>query len=72
MALAICFAAVLGSGLVMYFSFHVGQFTARVRAHDSAKLLEFEHRHAAARGQSHRSPPAEPVTRDRHLGGGLG
>jgi len=34
LALAICFGAVLVSGLIMHFSHHVGRLTGRVRLHD--------------------------------------
>jgi hypothetical protein len=43
-ALAICFGAVLVSGLVMHFSLHLGQLTGRIRLHEtpdqSAVLLQ--------------------------------
>lgn len=38
--LAICFGAVLISAAVMYFSFHVGQLTSRVRVHDTTRASE--------------------------------
>jgi hypothetical protein len=34
-ALAICFGAVLLSGLVMHFSLRLGQLTGRIRLHES-------------------------------------
>jgi hypothetical protein len=34
-ALAICFGAVLVSGLVMHFSHHVGRLTGRIRLHET-------------------------------------
>ncbi len=43
-ALAVCFGAVLVSGLIMHFSHHLGQLTGRVRLHEmpdqSALLLK--------------------------------
>ena len=34
-ALAICFGAVVVSGLIMHFSIHVGRMTGRVRLHQT-------------------------------------
>lgn len=34
-ALAICFGAVVVSGLIMHFSHHVGRLTGRVRLHET-------------------------------------
>ncbi len=34
-ALAICFGAVVVSGLIMHFSLHVGRLTGRIRLHQS-------------------------------------
>ncbi len=36
-ALAICFGAVLFSGLVMYFSAHLGQLTGRIRLQETSE-----------------------------------
>lgn len=44
MALALCAAAFVFSGLVMYFSHHVGRYAQRVRLHDETKLAELEAR----------------------------
>lgn len=37
LALAICFGAVVVSGLIMHFSHHVGRLTGRVRIHQTRK-----------------------------------
>lgn len=34
-ALAICFGAVVVSGLIMHFSLHVGRMTGRIRLHQT-------------------------------------
>ena len=34
-ALALCFGAVLVSGLIMHFSYHVGRLTGRIRLHET-------------------------------------
>ena len=34
-ALAICFGAVVVSGLIMHFSLHVGRLTGRIRLHQT-------------------------------------
>jgi len=43
-ALAFCFAGVFVSGMIMYFSYHVGQLTAKVRTTGSEPLTEFQKR----------------------------
>jgi hypothetical protein len=35
LALAICFGAVVVSGLIMHFSLHVGRLTGRIRLHQT-------------------------------------
>ena len=40
-ALAICFGAVAVSGLIMYFSIHVGRMTGRVRLHQTPEQGSF-------------------------------
>jgi hypothetical protein len=37
-ALALCFGAVLVSGLIMHFSHHVGRLTGRIRLHETSDL----------------------------------
>jgi hypothetical protein len=62
LALAICFGAVVVSGLIMHFSLHVGRLTGRVRLHDGLKnggrVSEMDRRE---------NPflPVEDVARDR-------
>jgi hypothetical protein len=61
-ALAICFGAVVVSGLIMHFSHHVGRLTGRIRLHetpDQSGLLLPEAQLAQLR------QPAEPETRER-------
>ncbi len=38
-ALALCFGAVLVSGLIMHFSHHVGRLTGRIRLHETPDQL---------------------------------
>ena len=61
-ALAVCFGAVLVSGLIMHFSHHLGQLTGRIRLHEtpdqSAMLL-----HGAQPVPSRQS--AEAAARER-------
>jgi len=61
-ALAICFGAVLVSGLIMHFSQHVGRLTGRIQLHqtpDHAGLL-------LPKAQAvHSLQPAEPAVRER-------
>lgn len=42
LALAICAGAFVLSGLVMYFSHHVGKLTGHVRLHDESPSVEIE------------------------------
>ena len=61
-ALALCFGAVLVSGLIMHFSRHVGRLTGRIRLHetpDHAGLLLHETQAV------HSLQPAEPAVRER-------
>jgi hypothetical protein len=61
-ALALCFGAVLVSGLIMHFSHHVGRMTGRIRLHetpDQAGLSLHEARSA------HSVRPAQPAVRER-------
>ena len=39
-ALAICFGAVVVSGLIMHFSLHVGRLTGRIRLHQTPEQGE--------------------------------
>jgi hypothetical protein len=39
-ALAICFGAVVVSGLIMHFSLHVGRLTGRIRLHQRPEQSE--------------------------------
>jgi hypothetical protein len=51
-ALAICFGAVVVSGLIMHFSLHVGRLTGRIRLHETpqqGELVLQEARELAAR-----------------------
>ena len=61
-ALALCFGAVLVSGLIMHFSHHVGRLTGRIRLHEtpsrSGLLLHDAH-------SAHSFQPAEPAIRER-------
>lgn len=54
-ALAICFAAVVVSGLIMHFSLHVGRLTGRIRLHQTPELGEFMLQEARA-GHSKLAP----------------
>ena len=40
-AIAICAGGLFVSGLIMYFSYHVGQLTTRVRLHDESQSVRF-------------------------------
>lgn len=61
-ALALCFGAVLVSGLVMHFSHHVGRMTGRVRLHETAGERGFALQDAQPR---HSHLAAEAATRDK-------
>ncbi len=39
-AIAICFGAVVVSGLIMYFSLHIGRMTGRIRLHETPQQGE--------------------------------
>ena len=54
-ALAICFGAVVVSGLIMHFSLHVGRLTGRIGLHQTSEQGEFLLDEAQA-GQSNLSP----------------
>ncbi len=43
-ALLFCFGGVFVSGMIMYFSFHVGQLGAQARSIDLNLLTEFQRR----------------------------
>ena len=61
-ALAICFGAVVVSGLIMHFSLHVGRLTGRIRLHQSRVQGEFllQETHAG-----HSNLSVETATRER-------
>jgi hypothetical protein len=61
-ALAICFGAVLFSGLVMYFSLHLGRLTGRNPLHETAErsTVLLQNAQPAASHQS-----ADSTTRER-------
>ncbi len=61
-ALAICFGAVVFSGLVMHFSLHLGRLTGRIRLHESPdqSTVLLQAAHAAASRQ-----PADSTARER-------
>ncbi|MGE5192796.1 MAG: hypothetical protein ACM3U2_09855 [Deltaproteobacteria bacterium] len=61
-ALALCFGAVLVSGLIMHFSHHVGRLTGKIRLHetpDQTGLLLHEAQPV------HSLQPAEAAVRER-------
>lgn len=53
-ALAICAAAFVFSGLVMYFSHHVGRFSQRVRLHDESRMAELATRQHEVSESTHK------------------
>jgi hypothetical protein len=61
-ALAVCFGAVLVSGLIMHFSHHLGQLIGRVRLHETAdqSALLLKGAHPVVSRQS-----AEAASRER-------
>jgi hypothetical protein len=61
-ALAICFGAVAVSGLIMYFSHHVGRLTGRIRLHDTAPETQLL---VAELQPAHLRQPVEPAVRER-------
>jgi hypothetical protein len=61
-ALAICFGAVAVSGLIMYFSHHVGRLTGRIRLHETVPQSELL---VAELQPAHLRQPAEPAVRER-------
>lgn len=61
-ALALCFGAVLVSGLVMHFSHHVGHLTGRIRLHQSGGEQGPAHQDALSR---HAHLAAEAAARDK-------
>jgi hypothetical protein len=61
-ALAICFGAVAVSGLIMYFSHHVGRLTGRIRLHETAPQSEL---FVTELQPAHLRQPAAPAVRER-------
>jgi hypothetical protein len=61
-ALAICFGAVAVSGLIMYFSHHVGRLTGRVRLHETSPRSDLL---PAEMQPAHLRQPAEAAVRER-------
>ena len=62
LALAICFGAVVVSGLIMHFSYAVGRWTGRIRLHETPGQAELA-LHDLESAQTR--IPAEPARRDR-------
>ena len=62
LALAICFGAVVVSGLIMHFSHHVGRLTGRVRIHETRKTVV---RGMAWDGRENPYLPVDTEARDR-------
>ncbi len=62
LALAICFGAVLVSGLIMHFSHHLGRLTGRIRLHETPEHSGLMLHEAQP---LHSLQPAEPAVRER-------
>jgi hypothetical protein len=61
-ALAICFGAVVVSGLIMHFSFHVGRLTGGIPLRQTAQPGKFRLHEVTA---GHSTITAAPVARER-------